>query len=248
MKGTFFAKPLEWNIETIGESWHQGDVLKGTLKVRNHGSESIDLHDTGVSIAFADIKKVQTRADGALKPDATIALSDVSLQGGSEISQEFSFNLSDNGPVSDKKSSYYLCFGKKFIEGQLQLKVNPKELYSKIVSLLDTFHRFKMKEYKTTKKGVEFKLVPPTSRDMANIESLFLTFSMIENHLSMKFDFHIKRLDTSGVTTKINKETVSIVKSLAPKEYSLGKDMINQDLLLKSIEQVLSDVKMKAVF
>lgn len=248
MKGTFFSKPLEWNIETIGESWQQGDTLKGSVKVKNHGPEAADLGDAGVGLAFAEIKKVQARADGALKPLDKASLTDSSLASGAETTIDFSFPLSANGPVTDKKSSYYLCFGKNFTEGQLQLKVEPKSLYSRIVSLLDTFHRFKLKEYKTSKKGVEFKLIPPTSREMANIESLLLTFSMDSDNLVMKFDFQVKRLDTSSVTTKINKESVSVEKKLGPKEYSLGRDMINQDQLLKSIEQVLSEVKMKAVF
>ena len=154
MKGTFFSKPLEWNIETVGESWQQGEILKGTLKVKNHGSEAMDLTGTGVGLAFADIKKVQTRAEGAIKPEATESLEGKNLDPGSEVTLDFSFPLSSNGPVTDKKSSYYLSFGKNFIEGQLQLKIEPKALYSKIVGLLDTFYRFKMKEYKTSKKGL----------------------------------------------------------------------------------------------
>ena len=64
----------------------------------------------------------------------------------------------------------------------------------------------------------------------------------------MKFEFQVKKIDTSSVTTKINKESVIIERSLGPKEYSLGRDMINQDLLLKSLESALSEVKMKNVF
>lgn len=248
MKGTFFSKPLEWNIETVGESWLQGDTLKGFVKVKNHGTEPADLGDAGVAIAFAEIKKVQARAEGALKPEEKVPLTEKLLQPGTETTMEFSFPFSSNGPVTDKKSSYYLCFGKNFTEGQLQVKVEPKMLFSRIVNLLDTFHRFKLKEFKTSKKGVEFKLIPPSSRDMANIESLLLTFSMDGDQLAMKYDFQVKRLDTSSVTTRINKESVSVEKKLSPKEYSLGRDMINQDQLLKSIEQVLSEVKMKAVF
>jgi hypothetical protein len=248
MKGTSFNKPLEWNIETIGESWHQGDSLKGTVRVKNHGPEEVSLLDAGVGLSFADIKKVQTRTEGALKTESVQAFPAREVPAGGETSMEFSFDFSPNGPVTDKKSSYYLCYGKNFNESQLQLKVVPKDLYLKIVSLLDTFHRFKLKDYKTSKKGVEFKLTPPTARDMANIEGLLLTFSMEEEKLSMKFDFQVKRLATSSVTTKINKETVILEKTLPPKEYSLGRDMLNQDQLLKNIEQVLSEVKLKALF
>lgn len=248
MKGTFFSKPLEWNIETIGESWQQGSELKGTIRLKNHGAERIVLTDCGVGLAHADIKKVHTRTEGALKPEVTKTFSESEMNPGAEISMEFSFTLSANAPVTDKKGSYYLTFGQKFIEGQLQVKVEPNILYTRVIGLLDTFHRFKLKEYKTVKKGVEYKLLPPTSRDMANIESLLLTFSMNDSLLNLKFDFQVKKLDTSSVTTKVNKESLSIEKSLSEKDYSLGRGMINQDQLLKNIEAVLSDVKMKAVF
>ena len=248
MKGTFFNKPLEWNIETSGESWQQGESVKGLLKVKNHSTESQSLEDSGVGLAFADIKKVQTRASGALKLENTVPFPVKEIPANGEMTLEFNFSISPNSGITDKKSSYYLCFGKGFTEGQLQLKIEPKALYSKIVGLLDTFHRFKQKEIKTSKKGVEYKLLPPTSREMANIESMLLTFSMLEDQLQMRFDFQVKRLDTTSITTKINKESVLIEKTLTTKEYSLGRDMINQDQLLKNIELVLSDVKMKAVF
>lgn len=232
----------------MGESWQQGDTLKGLLRLKNHGTDKVDLTDCGVGLAYADIKKVHTRTDGALKPEDKISFKESEIQGGEEAVIEFSFNIGPNAAVTDKKGSLYLTFGKSFIEGQLQVKVEPKSLYSKVVGLLDTFHRFKLKEYKATKKGVEYKLLPPTSRDMANIESLLLTFSMEGENLNLRFDFQVKKLDTSSVTTKVNKESVSLEKTLTPKEYSLGRDMINQDQLLKNVEAVLSDVKMKAVF
>lgn len=248
MKGTFFSKPLEWNIETTGESWQQGDTLKGVLKVKNHGAESVGLKDCGVVLAHADIKKVHSRAEGALKAESTATFKEADLAPGSETQIEFSFAIGPNSAITDKKASYYLGFGKNYSESQLQVKVEPKNLYTKVVGLLDTFHRFKLKEVKAAKKGVEFKLLPPTSREMANIDSLLLTFSMQEENLVLKFDFQVKKLDTSSITTKINKESVSIEKSLLPKEYSLGRDMINQDQLLKTVESVISEVKMKAVF
>lgn len=248
MKGTFFNKPLEWNIETIGESWQQGDVLKGTLKVKNHGAETISIDGSGVGLSLADIKKVQTRTEGALKIEKSHVFNQKELKSGEEALLDFTFDIGPNSPVTDKKSSYYLGFGKNFTESQLQLKVEPKVLFSKIVGLLDTFHRFKLKEIKAAKKGVEFKLIPPTARDMANIDSLLLTFSMEDQNLTMSYDFQVKKLDTTGISTKINKEAVTVKKTLSPKEYSLGKDMINQDALLKSVEAVLSEVKMKAVF
>ncbi len=248
MKGTFFNKPLEWNVETDKENWVQGDILKGILTVKNHGAETVSLEDCGIGLAYADIKKVQTRTAGAIKPEFLQQFDQNELNSGEQRELRFSFSIPKDGRVSDKKSSFYLSYGKEFIEAQLQLNVSPSQLFSQITGLLDTFLRFKIKEIKSGKKGVEYKLLPPTSREMANITSLVLAFSMPEDKLIMNFDFQIKRLDTASVTTKINNESIIIKKELSPKEYSLGGNMINQDQLLKALESVLGEVKMKSVF
>lgn len=248
MKGTFFSKPLEWNIETEKESWTQGEGLKGTLRVKNHGAEPVNLKDAGSAIAYADIKKVHARTEGAMKFDMKETFADVELA--PQETKELTFNLTlpSNCAVTDKKASYFLTYGKDASENHLMLKVEPKPLFGKVIGLLDTFHRFKLKEYKASKNGVEYKLIPPTSRDMANLESLNLIFSMNGENLQMDYDFQVRKLDTAGVTTKVNKVGVKIQKVLTPREYSLGRDMINQDTLLKSLEGVIAEVKLKSVF
>lgn len=248
MKGTFFSKPLEWNIETDHESWTQGGQVKGLLRVKNHGAEACDIKDAGVAIAHADIKKVHAKTEGAMKFDVTALFTESEIKPAATIELPFSLTLPENCAVTDKKASYYLTYGKNHSENHLMLKIEPKALFGKVIGLLDTFHRFKLKEYKSSKNGVEYKLIPPTSRDMANLESLALIFSMDGENLQMDYDFQVRKLDTAGVTTKVNKATVKIARTLTPKEFSLGRDMINQDTLLKSIESVLSEVKLKSVF
>lgn len=248
MKGTFFNRPLEWNIETQGEAWEQGQKVSGKLIVKNHSSETQDLSLAGVTISHADIKKVHTRATDAFK---TILKAPFEIQtlGASETKELiFSFELPKNCPITDKKASYYLTYGKDALEGQLQLKVIPNSLYTKIIGLMDTFLRFKLKEIKTAKNAVEFKLTPPTSRDMANLESLSLMISMKEDQLVLDFDFMVKKLETGIVASKINKASVKVKKELTPKEYSLGLNMINQDRLLKALEESIAEVKMNSVF
>lgn len=248
MKGTFFNKPLEWNLETVGEFWHQGDVLKGTLSLKNHSSETISLENCGVSLAHGEIKKVQSRVDGALKIEQKFTFETEEILPNQGVSLPFSFSIDANSPITDKKSSFYLGYGKQFLESQLQMRVEPRPLFTKVVGLLDTFLRFKLKETKYAKKGVEFKFIPPTSREMANVESMSVIFSMEKENLCLYFEFQVKKIDASSVTTKISKENVSIQKVLTPKEYSLGKEMINQDLILKALDSALSEIKMKNVF
>ncbi len=248
MKGVFFSKPLEWNIETEKESWTQGEVIKGTLKVKNHGTEAVSLKDSGAGIAFADIKKVHAKTEGAMKFDVKATFAEESLAANDTKELTFSLTLPANCAVTDKKASYFLAYGKEASENHLMLKIEPKVLFGKVIGLLDTFQRFKLKEFKSAKSGVEYKLIPPTSRDMAKLESLNLIFSMNGENLQMDYDFQVRKLDTESVTTKVSKAAVKVQKVLTPKDYSLGKDMINQDALLKSIESAIAEVKLKSVF
>lgn len=248
MKGTFFSKPLEWSIETEGEAWQQGGTVKGVLKVKNHHTAEVPLDKAGVGLAYAEVKKVHARTEGVMRPTVEAVLPRPDVGSSETLEFPFSLTLPANSPVSDKKGSYFLTYGQKAIENHLQLKVEPLALYGKVIGLLDTFQRFKLKEYKTAKNGVEYKLIPPTSREMANMEALSLTFSMKEELLQMAFDFQVKKLDTSSVTTKIKKESVKVLKEMTPKDYSLGRDMINQDQLLKVLEAAIGEVKIKNAF
>lgn len=248
MKATFFNKPLEWNLETTSESWQQGSEIKGKVSVKNHGTEAIDLAEAGVGLAFAEIKKVHARSEGALKKESESLLDSKTIAPGESTEMEFQLSLPENCPISDKKSSYFLIYGRGLSENHLQLKIEPRALFTKIVGLLDTFERFKVKEVKGNKNGVEYKLIPPTSREMANLDSLSLVLSMEGEILKIACDFSVKKLETSGVTNKINKASVKVKRELSPRQYSLGKDMINQDELLRTFKEILGEVKMSNVF
>ncbi len=248
MKGTFFKTPLEWNIETPDESWQQGGKVRGILRVKNHGNEPARLQSCGAGLAYADIKKVHAKTDGILKPSPLTTFPEEDLAPGESKELNFELDLPANCPVSDKKATYFLTYGKEARENHLQLNIQPRILFGKLVGLLDTFQRFKLKEFKGTKSGVEYKLIPPTSRDMANLDSLLLSLDMEGETLNLSFEFQVKKLDTSGVTNSIKKETAKIKRSLGPKEYSLGRDMINQDALLKMFENVIGEVKIKNAF
>ena len=248
MKGAFFQKPLEWSIETADESWQQGGKVRGTLRVKNHGTDPVKLASAGAGLAYADIKKVHAKTEGVLRPSPFLHFDSQDLAPGETKELPFDLELPANCPVSDKKATYFLTYGQGATENHLQLNITPRILFNKLVGLLDTFHRFKLKEFKGTKNGVEFKLIPPTSRDMANLESLLLGFEMEGEVLNLTFEFQVKKLDTSGVTNAIKKETAKLKRSLPPKEYSLGRDMINQDALLKMFEGVIGEVKIKNAF
>jgi len=245
MKGTFFSKPIEWNIETFAESWSQGGIVEGKLIIANHSMENIPLSSPGVALSFSEIKKVHTKDKNAFKPEIQFSfpLSELSPS----ARHEFSFNLKlpTNTQVSDKKKSYYLTYGQNFLESSLQLKIDPNPVFLKIIPLFETFYRFKTKEIKSSKSGVEFEMLPPASKEFSQLEQLTLGLFMEEDQLGLDFNFSLKKLDFSGISTKMIKEKSRTQKKLSPKEYLMGKEHIHQDQLLKNIESVFSEIKVK---
>lgn len=241
MKATYFKDNIEWQVTTSQESWFQGGEVCGEIKIKNHSAQTIHLESPGLALTYAEIKKVQARQ--TLKPLVSQELATKSINAGEEATSTFTLKLPENCPVTDKKASFYLSFGPNLTDSHLQLNIQPLEVFSKVISLFDTFFRFKVKEIKGVKTGVEYKLTPPSSREFANVEHLLLEIQMKEEMLAMIFKFSVKKLDMSGITTKMTKENVKETLSLTSREYSLGRGLINQDQLLKSIEPVLNKIK-----
>ena len=150
-----------------------------------------------------------------------------------------------NCAVTDKKTSIYLGYGVGGTEANLQLKIEPRLIFTEVTKLMETFQRFKFKDIKAVKEGVEFKFLPPTSRDWAHAESLLLTLSMNGENLEMDFLFNVKTIDTKSITTALAKETRQFKKTLTPREYTFGKGMPNQDGIMKVLDSALAEVKSK---
>lgn len=248
MKGAFFQKPLEWQIDVTGESWSQGETIKGELRVKNLGDSPVNLDKAGVRLSYAEIKKVHARDEKAWKLEAEVLFAaGTSLAPQESKTLAIQFTLPTNCPVTDKKASYYVTYGLSALESNLQVHVGPRKLFTEITKLMETFQRFKPKDIKASKGAVEFKMLPPTSREYAHVEALHLEQSLEGDQLKLDFTFKVKTLDTNSVTTKVAKDEKHLQRVLTPREYSLGRDMINQDGILKALEEILGQVKMKGL-
>ncbi|MBL7664547.1 MAG: hypothetical protein JNM93_05395 [Bacteriovoracaceae bacterium] len=256
MKGTLFLKPLEWQLMIEGEAWSQGQLLKGTLTVKNHGTTEVKLKDLGLSLIFADLKKVRQNSGEKFKAEQNV-LFDKSQKVAPKATAELAWTiqLDKNCPITDKKSSYYLQYGHddKQTGAYLQLIVNPQNIFLKLSELLDVFFRFKVKEKKCSKTGVEFKLVPPDAKDFLGMDDCSIIMNLDDkNNLNLEYFFTLKKLDytsNAGVGLKsmgLTKSNMEFKQSFTPKEYLLLKDALNQDFLLKKIPEVLNQVKTKS--
>ncbi|MBY0516385.1 MAG: hypothetical protein K2P81_05725, partial [Bacteriovoracaceae bacterium] len=133
MKGAFFQKPFEWQIELIGETWEQGSELKGSISVKNCTSESVPLIGK-VILGEAEIKKIQSRDPKAYKSEDCFDLpSSIELKSNEVQSWPLNFKIPENCSVTDKKISFYVGYGPTGKDSNLQINIVPKKIFGEII-------------------------------------------------------------------------------------------------------------------
>ncbi len=249
MKGTVFLKPLEYSIEAVGEKWHQGDKLKGSLKIKNHSSEKIELPVLKVALCEGNYKKIKAKdAKGWNAISENLLSEALTINPSEEKDYAFEFKLSENCSITDKNGSLYLAFfdkDEKIPAGHIELVIEPKVVIQQILQILESFLRFKVKEIKNAKNMIEVKLVPPTSRELSNLDGLLLSISEVEKNLSLKYFFNLRVLNISGTTMQSEKATKEMEQHFNSKQYLIYGDSINQDFIIASVQEILNSVKTK---
>jgi hypothetical protein len=249
MKAISNLRKLEFSLETQGENWVQGSTVSGILKLKNSGQESESLKDFKVGLAYAEIKKVHAKANNCFKVKDSQELSKDLIEANSTVEFPFKFNLDSNITVTDKKGSYHLLYGMLDNPFHLQISVLPHPLFLEVMKLFETFFRFKLKEFKGTPEGVDFILIPPSAREFVQVDSVTISPMLNGENLNLEFSFALKKIDLVAASTgggnKMTKENKTISKNLSPKEFLMGKTHLDQDKLLKMIESVLSEVKIR---
>ena len=251
MKSLVFLRPLEFCIEAVGEKWHQGDLLKGTLKIKNQSSEKIELPLLKVALCEGHYKKIKAKdAKGWKCISETILASNLAINPSEEKDYSFEFKLSETSAITDKNGSLYLAFFDKneiIPAGHIELVVEPKLIVKQILEIFENFLRFKVKELKTGKDTVEIKLVAPTSRELSNVDGLLLSISEVEKNLTLKYFFNVRVLNIAGTTMQSEKTTKEFEQKFTSKQYLMYGDSINQDFIIQSVQEILNSVKTKMI-
>ncbi|MBT3980338.1 MAG: hypothetical protein HOE90_03245 [Bacteriovoracaceae bacterium] len=251
MKGTHFVKPLELSIEIDSESWHQGESVTTNLKITNHSAEDISLENFGMSIVYADIKKLKSKTVGAfttLEKKCFEASSHVSSKGQIELAH--TFQLEGDCPITQKSASPYMLYGNLEDQhscGMLQLNVIPQKIFLDFIEIFENFYRFKSKDKKSKNGMVDIKFVPPGSNEFAKVESLNLQTKIEGDQLKLKYMFKIQDIDLSSGTMGLAKKKRDFEQALTPKQYLLYKDSPNLDGIRAAIDEILDKVRTKTL-
>ncbi len=248
MKAIVILKPVEYNLETTGEKWRQGEKIIGILKVRNNSSEAVVLPVLKITLNSGNYKKIKAKDNKAWEVLAGNQLGEnISLKGGEEKNFNWEFKLSEDCRITDKDGSVYLRFlndNEDLPAGNIELNIEPKIVMIQFLEIFDNFLRFKIGPKKYSKGMVEIKLTPPNSRELSSVESLVLKMSEVENSLKLDYTFNTRTLEMNGSTMSAEKGVKHFEQTLSAKQYySYGSP--DQDFIISSINSILSQVKPK---
>lgn len=245
MKGTIFLKSLEYNIIADGERWHQGDKIKGVLKIRNHSADSIELPLLKISLAVGNFKKIKSKDKKAWESLAEISLAEKCFINASDEKEfPWSFQLPEDCQITDKSGSVYLTFtdqDEAWPAGQLEIVVDPKMVMLQFLEILQNFLRFKTVQTKFSKGMVEVKLNPPNSRELSHVESLVLRMREVDKTLDLEYVFNMHVFETVAGNVIAQKKVKQVDQKLSSKQYYSYGDFPNQDFIIKTINDVIKE-------
>ncbi|MBI3558664.1 MAG: hypothetical protein HY074_20545 [Deltaproteobacteria bacterium] len=249
MKGTIFQRPLEFNLQVEGETWSQGDAVKGTLVVKNHGPEAASLAQMGVHLAMGKQSKVRQRQAGAFKIQESVFMdAGGRVEPGSQASLDWKFQTDRNCPITDNLNSLFLLYGCGNTPeqlGALELNVHAYSLIQEYLKTLNIQFRFILKTTKASQGRVEAKFTPPSSQGFASIDHVLVYFRFEGEELHVSYVFQVKKLEVTAASFGVDKKKKEFTQQLAPALYLTSSGRVNHEGLEASIKEALSSVENK---
>jgi hypothetical protein len=253
MKGTFFQKPLEFQLHIEGEGWQQGAQIQGRLEVRNHGVESLPSAGLRVHLAYGVLKKVRQKSADAFTVLASKTPSDISgmIPAQGSTGWDWSFQTDQNCPITDSAGSLFLLYGQgEALEqlGQLQLSFKHAPIVEEFLKTLETDFRFVRKSQKFAKGRVESKMSPPDSKAFSTVDELVLSSCFDGPVLELEYSFKIKKIEATAASFDLKKEKRELSQQFKPEDLRVPSGRVNYERIEKSIREALSLVESKIIY
>lgn len=246
MKGSFFQKPFEYRLVVEGETWAQGETLRGSLEARLHGG-SDPLPKLRLQLANGELKKVRAKDPAAFEPVHSIALAPKSF--GEPV--EWSIPTRLDFPITDSGSSLFLLYGREDEPaqslGQLQLNLVPAPVIQEFIRIFTIRFRFVLKTLKAGKKGsVEAKLTPPAGSALSNLEFAAVKFSFAAEDLNVAYSFQVKTVDaTSASSLTFKKAKRETQQDFQKSSYLTPSGRFDDDAFEAGIREALKEAEPK---
>ena len=252
MRSTFFQQPLEHQIEVEGETWDQGGVIKGKLRIRNMSSETVTVKTVQVILAHGLNKAIKDKGDVAWEvQEKLVTAQDISLPPGGDQKQEWSFILPTDCPITDKQGGLFLLFGGEEVlskGGRLDLQIKLHPILQNFLQTFTTQFRFLEKYKKRKAELTEIKLIPPESREFPNLDYVYCYLRIHDGQLKVRYSFKMSGLGRTGEKMTVTKKKRELEQSIPPENYLLPGGFPNRACFRENINQALNIAKPEVIF
>lgn len=252
MRSVYFQQPLEHQIEVEGESWNQGEVVKGQIRIRNMSSKTVAVKTSQIILAHG-LKKAFK--EGTMVPwevlEKQVVAQDIALQAGSELTFGWNFNLSTDCPITDKQGGLYLLFGgdEALTEGgRLNLQINLHPILQNYLQTFTTQFRFLEKYQKRKSEWTEVKLIPPDSREYPNMDYVLCFLRIHDEQLEAHYRFKMSGLGRTGEKMTVTKKNRELEQSIPPEKYLQPGGFPNRACFRENIDQALNIARPEVIF
>ena len=252
MRSVYIQQPLEYQIDVEGESWNQGEVVKGQIRIRNMSSKTVAVKTSQIILAHG-LKKVFK--EGTMVPwevlEKQLVAQDIALQAGSELTFGWNFNLSTDCPITDKQGGLYLLFGgdEALTEGgRLNLQINLHPILQNYLQTFTTQFRFLEKYQKRKSEWTEVKLIPPDSREYPNMDYVLCFLRIHDEQLEAHYRFKMSGLGRTGEKMTVTKKNREIEQSIPQGKYLQPGGFPNRACFRENIDQALNIARPEVIF
>ena len=252
MRSVYIQQPLEYQIDVEGESWNQGEVVKGQIRIRNMSSKTVAVKTSQIILAHG-LKKAFK--EGTMVPwevlEKQVVAQDIALQAGSDLTFGWNFNLSTDCPITDKQGGLYLLFGgdEALTEGgRLNLQINLHPILQNYLQTFTTQFRFLEKYQKRKSELTEVKLIPPDSREYPNMDYVLCFLRIHDEQLEAHYQFKMSGLGRTGEKMTVTKKNREIEQSIPQGEYLQPGGFPNRACFRENIDQALNIARPEVIF
>ena len=252
MRSVYIQQPLEYQIDVEGESWNQGEVVKGQIRIRNMSSKTVAVKTSQIILAHG-LKKAFK--EGTMVPwevlEKQVVAQDIALQAGSDLTFGWNFNLSTDCPITDKQGGLYLLFGgdEALTEGgRLNLQINLHPILQNYLQTFTTQFRFLEKYQKRKSEWTEVKLIPPDSREYPNMDYVLCFLRIHDEQLEAHYQFKMSGLGRTGEKMTVTKKNREIEQSIPQGKYLQPGGFPNRACFRENIDQALNIARPEVIF
>jgi hypothetical protein len=245
MKALYFAKPLEFRLETPAETLTQGESFAGEFVATNRGDAAQSDLDFSVALAYAEFKDVKDRPGSAFEVRDRRAIAEKkSLAPGESLRGNWEFTLPWDCPITSKSGALFLLYGTRLGEpggfGMLDLRVNLAPVLETFIATVENQFQFEASSRRFTEGFTEVRLKPPESYPTLEKLELLLRYREGEG-IDLVYKAKVKGMDRetrAGLKTR----NVTVERKLPPDQAFVGGKLPNRSLFRTAFEEALGEI------